>query len=98
MRISDRAWCPALRTMAGGMVYSLCQTTAGIRAVDVMWTPQGGRLLDDLENRALAQLGGSGGEDRAQRLGGLALLADHLAEIFLRDDQLEHGGLFADDL
>src|SRR6476661_4952800 len=61
------------------------------------------RLLEDLEDDAAARLRRRGGEDRAQGLGSSPLLADHLAEILLRDLQLEHqrvglGDLFDLDL
>src|SRR5688572_27177708 len=55
-------------------------------------------LLDDLEDRALAQLGRGSREDRAHRPGRAPLLADHLAEVFLGDLELEDGGLFSLDL
>src|SRR5207249_7817324 len=47
-------------------------------------------LLNDLENRPLPQLGRVGVEDRADRPSGPPLLADDLAEIGLRDPQLDH--------
>src|SRR5439155_5052615 len=52
-------------------------------------------LLNDLENRPLPQLGRVGVEDRADRPSGPPLLADDLAEIGLRDPQLDHRHVLA---
>ncbi len=56
------------------------------------------RLLENLEDDAAAALRGGGREDRAQGLGGAALLADHLAEILLGDLELEDEGVGLLDL
>src|SRR5436853_5720450 len=50
----------------------------------------GAVLLEDLEADAAAGLGGGGGQHGADRLRGAALAADHLAEILLGDDELDH--------
>src|SRR5437867_307126 len=55
-------------------------------------------LLDDLEDGALAELRGVRVQDRANRARGPALLADHLAEIRLRDPKLDHRHRVAFDL
>ena len=54
--------------------------------------------VDDVEVRALAELRRDRGEDRAHRLGGAAFLADHLADVFLRDAELDHAVVLGRDL
>src|SRR5437016_6541151 len=48
------------------------------------------RLLNDLENGPFPQLGRVGVEDRADRPRRASLLADDLAEVGLRDPELDH--------
>jgi hypothetical protein len=48
--------------------------------------------VDDLDEDSLSFLDATGLHDAAQRLGGAALPADHLAPIVLGDAQLEHHG------
>ena len=48
-------------------------------------------FLDDLENDLAVGAGGSGVDDRADRLRGAALLADDAPKVFTRDLELEHG-------
>lgn len=51
-------------------------------------------LLHDFQHDATMGLGRGRAEQRTERTGGPALLADHLAEIFLGDAQLKDGALF----
>ena len=51
-------------------------------------------LLHDFQHDATMGLGRGRAEQRTERTGGPALLADHLAQIFLGDAQLKDGALF----
>src|SRR5689334_13806071 len=53
----------------------------------------GALLFEDLDERALARPRRHGLHDRAQRAGGLAAAADHLAEVRLGDLELVDVGL-----
>src|SRR6185503_4617458 len=74
-------------------------TATAVVSGDTRTSPEAGGgtspVFDDLEDDLAVRAGRDGIEDRSDRLCGTSLLADHPANVFLGDLELEHRGRVA---